>query len=318
MICHAIKHLWANRTSARLILFGALVATVPSARAGTIVFDTWADGGRNNGADPQDTDWWTSTSNQAIEVSVGSMGLVTGSSGRGIHGTYPLQSLSNVGDSLKATFTFLTPATVIASPGATAAFKIGFFNTNGNSGLQADLSASSTTPNPIYDPLPGYMMDFDANAATNNIVFREKSPVPGSTGQLLGTTTGFVQLAAGGAAYSFAANTTYTGVYSITKTATGIDLSGSLSDGSGVLSTFTTSDSSPSATAFDLLGFHVNSGIFGSSNTPNTANNGIDFSNITIEFNSVPEPSTVLLGAMSLMFLGGLDLVRQRRVRTSG
>jgi hypothetical protein len=282
-----------------------------------VVNDSWADGGRNNGADPQDTDWWTSTSTSAIEVSAGSMGLVTGSSGRGIHGTYTPVSLVNVGDYIKTTFTFTTPATVLASPGATAAFKIGFFNTNGNSGLQADLSASSTTPNPIYDPLPGYMMDFDVNSSTNNIVFREKSPVPGSTGQLLGTTTGFVQLAAGGNAYSFLANTLYTGTYSITKTATGIDLSGSLSDSSGVLSTFTTSDASPSASTFDLLGFHVNASIFGTSNTPNTANNGIDFSNITIE--AIPEPSAVLLGAISALLMGGQVMVqRPRRARRVG
>ena len=89
----------------------------------------------------------------------------------------------------EATFTFKTPATI--GSGGTAAFKIGLFNTNGNSGLAADLSASSTTPNPIYDPLPGYVMDFDVNPASGaNITFREKSPVPGSTGQLLGTTTG--------------------------------------------------------------------------------------------------------------------------------
>src|SRR5205814_7680941 len=105
-------------------------------------------------------------------------------------------------------------------------------------------------------------------------------------------TTGFVQLAGGGNAYSFAANTTYTGTYFVTKTASGIDLSGSLRDASGVLSTFTTSDSSPSATTFDLLGFHVNASIFGSSSTVNAADNGIDFSNIKIE-TLVPEPTTL-------------------------
>jgi hypothetical protein len=279
-----------------VFLVGVLLMLAPASFAGVIVDDSWTDAGRNNGADALDTDWWTSTTSTAIEVSAGSLGLVSGTSGRGIHGTFSPQTLTNVGDSLKATFTFKTPATV--ATGATAAFKIGLFNTNGNSGLAADLSASSTTPNTIYDPLPGYMMDFDVNPASGaNITFREKSPVPGSTGQLLGTTTGFVQLAGGGNAYSFAASTTYTGTYSITKTATGIDLSGSLSDGSGVLSTFTTSDSSPSATTFDLLGFHVNANIFGSSNAVNTADNGIDFTNIKIE-SAVPEPSAIAMVAL--------------------
>jgi hypothetical protein len=293
---------------------GLLVALIlalvcPSVQATVVVDDSWADGGRTDGVDPLDANWWTSTASNAIEVSTGSLGLVTGTSGRGIHATYTPQTLTNVGDSIKATFTFTTPATVGSL--ASAAFKIGFFNTNGNPGLAADLSASSSTPNPIYDPLPGYMMDFDVNPASGaNITFREKSPVPGSTGQLLGTTTGFVQLAGGGSAYAFAANTTYTGTYSITKTASGIDLSGSLSDAGGLLSTFTTSDASPSASTFDLLGFHVNASIFGSSNTPNTADNGIDFSNVKIEF--VPEPASLSLLAVGL---GWAAARRGRRLR---
>ncbi len=285
-----------------LVLGSMLLTSTADSRAALIVDDSWADGGRNNGADALDTNWWTSTASNAIEVSVGSLGLVSGSSGRGIHGTFAPQTLTNVGDSLKATFTFTTPATVGSA--ATAAFKIGLFNTNGNAGLAADLSASSTTPNPIYDPLPGYMMDYDVEASGANIQFREKSPVPGSTGQLLGTTTGFVNLTGGGNSYVFAPNTSYTGTYSITKTASGIDLTGSLSDSSGVLSTFTSSDSTPSTSTFDLLGFHVNASIFGSSNTVNTANNGIDFSNIKIEVTSVPEPTTLLLFGVGAAFLG--------------
>ena len=133
-----------------------------------------------------------------------SVGRLVGLGQRHIGAWYPRNicaaALINVGDSLKATFTFTTPATVGSA--ATAAFKIGLFNTNGNAGLAADLSASSTTPNPIYDPLPGYMMDYDVEASGANIQFREKPPVPGSTGQLLGTTTGFVNLTGGGNSYA--------------------------------------------------------------------------------------------------------------------
>jgi hypothetical protein len=239
------------------------------------------------------------------------MGLVTGSSGRGIHGTIAAAQTLNVGDSLKATFTFTTPATV--GTNFAAAFRIGWFSTQGNTGLANDLTASTGSPNAIYDPLPGYMMDYDVNTgATANITFREKDPVPGSTGQLLGTTTGFATLAGGGASYAFAAGTTYTGVYSITRTASGFDLTGSLSSASIVLSTFTTSDTTPSTTTFDLLAFHANASVFGTANTVNTANNGIDFSNITIEFVPAPEPATA--GVLALVFAGAA-LRRGRRRR---
>src|SRR6478672_3618034 len=115
MSCHGIeRYLFA----ASYVLVSILLGVALPARGGTIVVnDSWADGGRNTGADPIDTDWWTSTSNQAIEVSAGSMGLVTGSSGRGIHGIYTPVQLVNPGDYVKATFTFTTPSTVVASPG---------------------------------------------------------------------------------------------------------------------------------------------------------------------------------------------------------
>ena len=53
-------------------------------------------------------------------------------------------------------------------------------------------------PNPIYNPMPGYMMDYDVKTTTENIEFREKDPVPGTTGQLLASNTGFLALASGG------------------------------------------------------------------------------------------------------------------------
>src|SRR5580765_5390329 len=107
-----------------LLLAASLMPTVAWAQTNTIVDDSWADGGRNNGADPLDTDWWASTSaSSAIEVTTGALGLVSGTSGRGIHGTFPPQSL-NVGDSLRATFSFTTPATV--GTAVSTGFRVGF------------------------------------------------------------------------------------------------------------------------------------------------------------------------------------------------
>jgi hypothetical protein len=280
-----------------------------------IVDDSWADGGRDNGADPLDTNWWTSSASSGIEVSVGSMGMVTGSSGRGIHGIFPTQTLSAVGNSLKATYTFTTPATIGSGTGA---FRVGLFDTLGRAGLDANISASSGTPNAIYGwgtgaggpgtaGLPGYMLDMDVRTGTEDFSFREHDPgTVNPTGRLMGTTTGFTQLSPTGpdGAFSFVANTTYTGSLTITRSsATEMTLTATLGAASH---TITDVFDSPD---FGMLAFWANSNIFGTSSTPGTADNGIDFSNIRIEF-QVPEASSFCLA-----LVGALGAIGARRRR---
>jgi hypothetical protein len=286
-----------------------MILTPMSALGAVIVDDSWASGTRTS--PPNDAGWWYSTSSSAIEVSVGDLGLVTGTSGRGIHGTFTAQTLG-IGDTLTATFTFTTPATVTTSGGGGANFRIGLFDTTGHN-LAQDLSASSSVPNTEYNNLNGYMMDFDVNPTTTstNIQFRERTNM--SSGQLLASTTDYTSLSSGGGSYTFSPNTTYTGVWSVTRTGSDtLDLSGSLYLGATLLSTYTGTDSSGITSTFGALAFHANSNIFGSSGTPGVADNGIDFSNIKIEFTAVPEPS-----ALILTFLGLIGLMFTSRRRRS-
>jgi len=60
-----------------------------------------------------------------------------------------------------------------------------------------------------------------------------------------------------------------------------------------------------------MLAFWANSNVFGSSSSPNTADNGIDFSNVKIEFIPIPEPASLVLLSMS-----GLLVASCRRRRT--
>jgi hypothetical protein len=291
------------------------ILTTPLAAA-VIVNDSWADGGRDNGADPQDANWWTSASSNGIEVSVGSLGLVTGTSGRGIHTVFPTQTLANVGDRLTATYTFTTPATV--RPAGSAVFRVGLFDTLGRAGLNADVSSSSGSPNDVYGwgtgaggpgtaGLPGYMMDMEVGTGTEDLNFREHDAgTVNPTGRLMGTTTGFTNIPSSGpdGAYSIDPNTSYTGSVSITRiSATEMELTGALGT-----ATHTVTDAFDSA-SFGFLGFWVNSNVFGTSNVPGEANNGIDFSNVTIEFVPIPEPSAAVL-AMVAVGVGGA--VRRR------
>jgi hypothetical protein len=301
-----------------LELLSALFLTLfcTSVQAVTVVDDSWADGGRDNGADPLDSNWWTSSASSGIEVSVGSLGMVTGTSGRGIHTVFPTQTLTNVGDSLTATYTFTTPATV--GTGGTGGFRVGLFDTLGRSGLDADISASSGTPNSIYGyyaagtpGLPGYMLDMDVGTGTEDLNFRQLDPAVNvgaltPTGRLMGTTVGFTALSPSGpdGAYTFAPNTQYTGSLTLTRiSATDMQITGTLG-----AATHTVTDTFDSADV-GMLAFWANSNLFGSSATPATADNGIDFSNVKVEFTAVPEPASLSLLTAAL----GWAAVRRAR-----
>lgn len=277
----------------------AALSLLGSANAAVIVNDSWADGGRNDGPDALDSNWWTSASSAGIEVSVGSLGMVTGTSGRGIHTIFTTQTLANVGDRLTATYTFTTPATI--GTAQTGGFRVGLFDTLGRAGLNADITASSGSPNSLYGyfatntpGLPGYMMDMDISTGTEDLNFRAHETVVTATtptGRLLGTSTGFTGISPTGpdGAYAFAANTSYTGSVSLLRiSATELEITGTLG-----AATHTVTDVFDS-TSYGMLAFWANSNVFGSSGAANTADNGIDFSNVTIEFTPVPEPTAVI------------------------
>jgi hypothetical protein len=311
MSCHGWRRFASYGAANCCILIGVFFTMAPMARAAIIVNDSWADGGRNNGPDPLDTNWWSSVSSTGtgIEVSAGSLGLVTGTAGRGIHGIFPTQTLANVGDSLKATYTFTTPATI--GTAQTGAFRIGLFDTLGRAGLDADITSSSGSPNSLFGyyatptvGLPGYMMDLDVGTGAEDISFRQlDTPVnvgaQTPTGRLMGTTTGFTQLSPTGVdgGYTFAANTTYTGTFTVARiNATDMQLTGTLGSYS-----HTNTDTFDSAD-IGMLAFWANSNVFGSASTSGTANNGIDFTNIQVEFLPVPEPATLtMVGIVGLL-----------------
>ena len=280
-----------------------------SLQAAIIVDDSFADGDRAN-TGPLQADWWSSssTSGNSVEAAVGELGLITGTSGRGIHGTFAPQTLA-VGQTIIATYTFTTPATVGTNKGA--AFKVALMDFN-NAGLADDLSSSSSSVNPLYANLPGYMTDFDINLTGSNLgkddTSIRKHQAPNTVGRFLGTTTGWDQFGSSGdAGYSFLPNTEYVGVLSVERTgADSVDIFGSLSQGTTLLDSHTEEDASGIANNFGMLGFWANSNTFGST-TSSDPDNGITFSNIKVEV--VPEPSSLVL------LMGGILFSSIRKLR---
>ncbi|MDB4354162.1 hypothetical protein N9Z02_02550 [Akkermansiaceae bacterium] len=255
----------------------------PEVNVNLSINDSFADGDRAS-TEAADASWWSSnsTTGNSVEVSLGEMGLVSGTAGRGIHGTFAPQILE-IGETLVSTLTFTTPATVATGKGSALRFAVMDFN---NPGLAADLLSSSTpgNENPLYQNLPGYMIDFDVNTgATADTTIREHNS-PNTTGRFLGTTGEWSSMGSSGdAGYAFEANTEYT--VEITATRTGddsLEIFSSLSKGAILLDSYTASDSSGIANNFGMLGVWVNSNTFGSSSDSENPDNGITFSNVSV------------------------------------
>jgi len=285
-----------NRTTLTLLALAAIPAV---SQAQVIFSDSWLDGGLTNGADPADIGWYTTTSSSALEVGTGFMGLVTGGSGRGAHGVFTPQTL-NVGDTLTMTFTFTTPTTV--GSGSSNGIRIGLVSSLGKPEMEMNQTLSSGSPNHLFDDLPGYMMSLDVNTGSENIDFRAHD-LAANLGRFMSTTSEWITVDSGGDLYSFVADTSYVGVLSLTRSgASEITLSGSISQGATLLSSFMAVDGSAASATYDMIGMQVLSGIFGSSSSPDTPDNGIDFTNIMVEYMAVPEPSmlAVILGGLAL------------------
>jgi hypothetical protein len=248
---------------------------------GIIMDDSFTDGDRSGGSDQFGGKWWTTSASAAIDIEPGKLGLVSGGAGRGIRTTFTPQTLS-LGQTLRATFTFVTPETVGFD--RQDAFRIGLHDRLQRRALEADLSASSGTPNETYNGLPGYMVTFDVNRKDpnlNNVEVRRHIRSK-RLGRLMGTYQGYELLAEGGDSFSFINDTTYIGEISLTKMEDGMMISAQLSN-SQTMTEFSHLDKTCAVNNFGMLAFHVNSKTFGSSSTPGKSDNGIEFTNVRLE-----------------------------------
>lgn len=296
-----------KKTLLSLLAASSLIAV--TAQAQTIVDDNFADLDRTK-TGALDADWWSSssTSGNSVEIDATGLGLVSGTSGRGIHATFTPTTLA-IGDTITATVNFTTPTTI--GSGASP-FRFAWMDFN-NAGLAADLLSASGAgnENPLYVGQPGYMVDLDVNTgATSDFQFREHDTAS-TLGRFLGTTTEWINLgsSAPDLGYTFAANSPYTVTYAISLTVTGMTLNVSLIDGASTYS-YSAEDTSGLANNFGMFGIWVNSNIFGST-TASDPDNGITLTNFKVELTTVPEPATYA----AILGLAVLGFVAYRRRR---
>lgn len=290
------------------------VGASASAQTVDVINDSFADGDRSiTGSSGSDVEgaFFASTNSNGIEDSVGVLGMVSGNSGRGIHGVFANQSLANVGDELIFMYTFDTPASIEAG-GENSSFRVGLFDTQG-ANYAMDITSST---DPIHSNLRGFMMDHDVNTSggTADLNLRTRNTT-GTLDRLMSTTSQFSDLSGSGpdGEYEFQVNSTYTGMITVLRNAADITVTGSIAGPGGTMGGTTYSDTfTPDSFDFNLLAFHANTDNFGSVNTPDTADNGLDFTNIKIQFTpaaAVPEPASAVLLLGGLFTLG---LIRRR------
>lgn len=281
-----------------LSLAGCLAAT---ATAAIIVDDSFADGDRA-ATGPLQADFYGSSTSGAIESNAGSIGLVSGSSGRQIHGLFPTQTLANTGDTLITSFSFTTPVTTASG---NEDIRFGIFDHLGRNTptqLGQDTSYSSGTPNPDYSGLPGYYSELDVESADSGTNLNLRRSDPSTSGRLLATSSGFSnEGSSSDIGYAIVANTDYTATISATRTAGGaLDITTTFLGNS-----FTITDPAPASYDFGMLAYGASSGSFGSSNSAGDPDNGIDITNVTVEFLGVPEPTSALLVG-TVLLMGGV------------
>jgi len=254
-----------------------------------------------------DAMYFGSSNSSAAEINANSIGLVSGSSGRQMHAIFPTQTLGFVGDALKATVTFTTPATVTAT-GADD-LRIGIFDhleRISSTELGQNTSYNTDNPNPLYEGLPGYFLELDVEIQTPleatepgpremaDLDIRRSSP--SFTGRLLGTSGGFTGLGSHpDVGYLFLPNTTYTVVFTFEAIAgNGLSITTDFS-GFGDDASNTVVDLQPLSYNFGMLALGASTNAFGTSNSaaPNAnppADNGIEINSFVVEVIDNPNP----------------------------
>lgn len=291
-----------NRSRINFLLSAGVVSMFAASSHAVLVVD---DNFAVDGTVTTDADYYGSSTSGAVEFNANSIGLVSGSSGRQMHALFDTVTL-NQGDSLVATLDFVTPASISAGGGDD--FKFGLFDNLGRTSateLGQNTSYSTATPNPDFSGLPGFVVELDVEPSDPATDIQLRRSDPSTSGRLLGTNTGVSSMSSGDdIGYVFAPDTAYSVSLTITR-----NLLDELVISSEFLgNTHSDTDDSPLSFDFGMLAFGSSSGAFGTSNTAGDADNGLDFTNVTVEYLPVPEPGTLALG-----LIGGLTLLARRR-----
>jgi len=294
-----------------------------SSRAQILVNDTFQDSNRTDPAAPTYTEngtdsdadgdiesaWYRSGTGSATTMSPGHMVNAAGAASSMSLTTYfapgaSTVSLNNVGDKLSLTWVF-KPSGVTTTGTGNQDMRLAIVNSG------TKLTGDATPASQIYS---GYGIFFNMRAGTlgNASSLRVMEwATAGVANNLLSTAAAWSQDASTasvvGTTPGFTSDNTYTLNWSITKTATGADITQSITDSGGTLDGDGVLDVSYSDTTAQTLSFNT----FGiRPGTPEATATSFDTTQFKVEFVPAPEP-----GVTALVGVGIAGLIAMRRNR---
>jgi pectate lyase len=247
----------------------------PPASSSFVLRDQFADGARNNQVLPDSAAWFTSAGSSNLTV-VGNALVQTATSSRTLLAYFTNDQgqpvALNAGESIRLGFTFqfaaFDPATdnfrigllrSIANPAAVnGAGFVASGSPNTNARVSGDFGSNGPASN-VFSLYSGYAAFTTVSAAGSPSPVRFLART-GSNATLIGGTGAYTNVAAGTpvAAAAMQAGTQYRGTLTVTRTATGANVSYSVTHGASGASIFSNSAAhTGSLTSFDTIAFYL-------------------------------------------------------------
>ncbi len=301
-------------------------------QATTLLNDTWADGTRNNNNLPTDSAVWIgqSAGNGSNSVSNGHLTFTLPTNSLKFwtyftfdlsapDGNQPHNSVTQltVGSTLTASATFsLTGVTSTTGK----SFRMGLFFDPSDARVQADVNSDGGGGTAPWTDSVGYAIEIPLSAASGTNPFQIAKRTT-SNASLLGSGSAYTNATTGGATYSMANNTSYTLQISLfEQSATDMEVTASLLQGSTVLATQTVSDLGATfggtAIGAGLLpgsqSIYTNVDQLFFRNSDATQATTMDFTNFRVDV--VPEPCTMVPGGLAAAIFSAVA-VRRRNAK---
>lgn len=297
----------SSRIGWALLLGLAVTTTGPVASAAILLNDTFADGNRTSTSLPTNSAVWVSHA-AATTTAPGSVAFTqsTGSQKLWTHfATDGAETDLAVGDKLIATIDFTPRGALYANN--SRGFRFGLFNDPTDAQLASDVNSDDGQGR--WTDSTGYAVLIAPNSTAGsgaNIQLGKRT----GTGSLLGS-TGTYALSSGGAQIVNALDTKYTLTFELERAAADVmNLSFSIADANGVISSHSVVDdptgaaalgTGPIATTFEQLFFRFS--------TAATTSDVVDIHRIQIEHvGAIPEPATA-----GVALISAAALLRRRR-----